>query len=331
MKSILSFSVLLLILILTISCSSEDQIYLFRGETMGTTYSVKIVASNIDKENIQIQIDELLKEVNLVFSTYIENSELSKINKHQKNSSIQITPVMRDLLLLSKKIYIESNGFYDPTVGPLVNLWGFGPSGKRNKPSKKEVQSALRNVGLDKVSVSENSLSKKKSEIYLDFSSIAKGQGVDDVGLVLESRGFKNYLVEIGGEVRARGKKPDGSFWSIGIEKPSQGTGESIQKVIQLKDQSIATSGSYRNYLKYGDVTFSHTINPKTGYPVSHKLVSVSVIHKSCANADAWATALMALGPDKGLVIASALGLNAYFLVKEGQAFKEVSSENWLK
>ncbi len=158
----------------------------------------------------------------------------------------------------------------------------------------------MSSIGIDNISIQGNQLSKRSAKIYLDFSSIAKGQGVDDVGLVLESRGFKNYLVEIGGEVRARGKKPDGSLWAIGIEKPSENLGQTIQKVVNLNNQSIATSGSYRNYLKYGNDVFSHTISPKTGRPIQHELVSVSVIAENCAKADGWATALMAMGPKKG-------------------------------
>jgi thiamine biosynthesis lipoprotein len=314
---------------LFISCVQSDKVYVFNGKTMGTYYSVKIVASDIDKENTQLQIDELLKEVNQVFSTYINNSEVSKINAHRSPKPISITPVMEQLLKLSKEIYEKSDRFFDPTVGPLVNLWGFGPDGKRYKPRKEEIENALRYVGLDKISILNGQVTKRESDIYLDFSSIAKGQGVDDLGLVLESRGFTSYLIEIGGEIRARGKKPDGNLWSIGIEKPSKERGQSVQKVLKLKNESIATSGSYRNYLKYGESIFSHTISPKTGYPIKHKLLSVSVIDKNCANADAWATALMSLGPEKGLDKANRLGLKAYFLVKDGSKFKEILSDSF--
>ena len=149
------------------------------------------------------------------------------------------------------------------------------------------------------------------------------------MALILTSIGFKSFLVEIGGEVRGQGLKPDGSKWRIGIEKPSEELGQAIQKIIDLENMSIATSGGYRNYLKYGDKIFSHTINPKTGRPVDHKLVSVSVLNPSCAVADAWATAFMVLGAEKGLDIANRLGLKAYFLVKTDKGFKELQSSKF--
>ncbi len=319
----------ILITLTFLSCRDDRQIYNFRGKTMGTYYSVKIVASDLDEQKIEAQIETLLKEVNLVFSTYLEGSEVSKINKHPSSTPLEITPVMKELLNLSEDIYLKSSGYFDPTVGPLVNLWGFGPNGKQKIPTEKNLEAKKKNVGFEKIFIQGNLLTKRDKDIYLDFSSIAKGQGVDDLSLVLESYGYKDYLIEIGGEVRARGKKPNGFFWAIGVEKPAQKLGQTIQKVINLENKSIATSGSYRNYLKYGDKVFSHTIDPKTGKPVTHKLVSVSVIDGSCARADGWATALMSMGPQKGLKLANELGLSAYFLVKDEQGFKELSSKKF--
>lgn len=322
----MKFIALTLIILIQISCSKSKDLIHLTGSTMGTYYSVKLY-SDQDKENLKVQVEEVLKEVNQVFSTYITDSEISRIN--QSSGEIEITPVFKEVLDLSLKINNESNGAFDPTVGPLVNLWGFGPNKERLKPSDKEIQKALENSGLNKLKIKENKLIKPSKEIYIDFSAIAKGQGVDDLGLVLESRGITDYLVEIGGEVRARGKKPDGKSWLVGIEKPSEKLGEAIQKVIKLDNLSIATSGGYRNYLKYGDKVFTHTIDPKTGYPVTHKLVSVSVLHKDCAVADAWATALMVLGDEKGLDIANRTGLKAYFLVKKDKDFIELKTENF--
>jgi thiamine biosynthesis lipoprotein len=299
------------------------------GKTMGTYYSVKVVGTDVDQESLKIQIDELLKEVNNVFSTYIDTSELSLLNKNRSMSSVKITPVLAEVLKLSKSIYNESRGAFDVTVGPLVNLWGFGPDKKRKKPSSELISKTLNSVGSKHFEISNNTVTKSKNNIYIDLSAIAKGQGVDDVSLILSSLGYKAFLVEIGGEVRAKGHKPDGSIWRIGIEKPSEKLGQAIQKVIELDNMSIATSGGYRNYLKYGDKIFSHTIDPKTGNPVNHKLVSVSVLNPSCAVADAWATAFMVLGVEKGLEIANRLGLKAYFLVKVDKGFKELQSSKF--
>jgi thiamine biosynthesis lipoprotein len=296
---------------------------------MGTYYSVKVVGSDVDREALKVQVDGLLKEVNNVFSTYIKDSELSKLNKSHLSIPIEITPVLAEVLKLSKSIYEDSEGAFDVTIGPLVNLWGFGPDKIRKQPTDQEIMKKMNDVGSDHFKLTESTIIKSKPNLYIDLSAIAKGQGVDDVALILSSIGFKSFLVEIGGEVRGQGLKPDGSKWRIGIEKPSEELGQAIQKVIDLENMSIATSGGYRNYLKYGDKIFSHTINPKTGRPVDHKLVSVSVLNPSCAVADAWATAFMVLGAEKGLDIANRLGLKAYFLVKTDKGFKELQSSKF--
>jgi thiamine biosynthesis lipoprotein len=315
------------IMLTLFSCLSEkEKLVHITGNTMGTYYSVKVVGSNIVIEDLKIQVDGLLKEVNNVFSTYIDDSELSRLNKNQSLTPIKITPVLADVLKLSKEIYKSSDGAFDVTVGPLVNMWGFGPDKIIERPTDEEIKKKMKAIGSDNFKIIEDSIVKSKENLYIDLSAIAKGQAVDDVALVLANKGFKSFLVEIGGEVRAQGQKPDGSKWRVGIEKPSKQLGQAIQKVVVLDKMSIATSGGYRNYLKYGDEVFSHTINPKTGTPVEHKLVSVSVLNENCAVADAWATAFMVLGAEKGLDIANRLGLKAYFLVKTDEGFKEIQS-----
>jgi len=312
------------------SClTKNEEVVHITGNTMGTYYSVKVVGADVDREALKVQVDGLLKEVNNVFSTYIKDSELSKLNKSHLSIPIKITPVLAEVLKLSKSIYKDSEGAFDVTIGPLVNLWGFGPDKIRKQPTDQEIMKKMSDVGSDHFRLIESTIIKSKPNLYIDLSAIAKGQGVDDVALILTSIGFKSFLVEIGGEVRGQGLKPDGSKWRIGIEKPSEELGQAIQKVIDLDNMSIATSGGYRNYLKYGDKIFSHTINPKTGRPVDHKLVSVSVLNPSCAVADAWATAFMVLGAEKGLDIANRLGLKAYFLVKTDKGFKELQSSKF--
>lgn len=317
------------VLFIFTSCQKAKDTVHITGSTMGTYYSVKVVAEKSDKEKLKVQIEELLKEVNQVFSTYIQDSELSKLNANKSLKEIKITPVLMEVLRQAKRVYTESEGAFDVTVGPLVNMWGFGPDKKRNKPTSEMIDQALKNIGADKFKLTEDSVIKSNSSLYIDLSAIAKGQGVDDVSLILKSLGYKNFLVEIGGEVRASGTKLDGSSWRVGIEKPSPKLGQAIQKVIALDNMSIATSGGYRNYLKYGDKVFSHTISPKTGLPVEHMLVSATVLDSSCAVADAWATAFMVLGSRKGLEIANRLGLKAYFLVKTDKGFKEIQSKHF--
>jgi thiamine biosynthesis lipoprotein len=200
------------------------------------------------------------------------------------------------------------------TVQPLVDLWGFGPNRRTEAPSDIEVLAALGNVGKGMIKLEQSSrmLTKAKIGVWLDLSAIAKGYAVDRVSDRLSSMGHTAHFVEIGGEVRTRGMKTDELPWRIGVESPK--ANGRVRLSLPLKDQAIATSGSYRNFRKYGDKTFSHTLDPRTGRPVTHKLVSVSVVHTSCMLADAWATALSVLGPQKGFELAEKLKLAASFV-----------------
>lgn len=293
---------------------------------MGTYYSIKVIGQNINEEKLKKDIDELLINFNLRFSTYIDESELSKLNQMEANTQAKLSKEMFDLIKLSQEISVKSEGAFDVTVGPLVNAWGFGPDGKRNIPTDEKIKSLKDYVGMNMFSLEGDKLSKKNKNVYIDLSAIAKGQGVDDVAMFLMHKGFKNGLVEIGGEVRALGTKPDKTLWKVGIEKPSEKLGEGIQAVVELNNQAMATSGSYRNYVKYKDKVFSHTIDPRTSYPVEHTLISVTVISDTCAKADGWATALMVLGPKKGLEVVEKFDIPAYFLVKTQDSFEVISS-----
>lgn len=301
------------------------------GKTMGTYYSIKIAGENVNKEKLSSEVDKLLKDFNQVFSTYINDSELSRINQQNPDLKIHLSSEMNEVLLLSKKLFKETKGAFDPTVGPIVNRWGFGPTKDLGKPSSDEIKVLMQKVGAKYFNLNNGVLTKQKAQLYIDLSAIAKGYAVDMVADYLRlHKGLKNILVEIGGEVKAQGRKAE-SLWAIGIEKPSNRLGSGIQKVVPLLNKSVATSGSYRNYLKYGDKVFSHTINPKTGMPVEHKLVSVTVIETKCAVADALATALMVMGPKKGLEYAQSKGHMAYFLVKTDSGFNEISSTAFKK
>ncbi|MAX65513.1 MAG: FAD:protein FMN transferase ApbE [Halobacteriovoraceae bacterium] len=304
-----------LLMFFFIACSSEKKFVSIEGKTMGTYYRVQLYSSE-SKEKLKADIDKFLRLFNQVFSTYIEDSEVSKINKH-KFDQIKISDSMKKLIELSQNISRKSYGYYDPTVAPLVNLWGFGPHKVKSAPEKRVIEQAIKKVGFNKLEVKDDRLYYLKG-MELDFSAIAKGYGVDELVKFLEYQGYANLLVEIGGELRARGHKADQTTWKVGIEGPNESLGASIIKVVPLKNKSMATSGSYRNYLKYGDKVFSHTIDPHTGMPVEHKTISVSVVHDYCADADAWATALMSMGAEKGLDIADKNGLAVFFQVKEG-------------
>ncbi|EAR60598.1 Thiamine biosynthesis lipoprotein ApbE [Oceanospirillum sp. MED92] len=315
---------LFLVLFLLSGCLAEPaKIQAYQGLTMGTTYTVKYVSSS-EQDNFKSEIDSALKAVNQSMSTYIADSELSLINQAQIGHEQALSTELNYVLQLAQKISQESNGAFDITVGPLVNMWGFGPDGRVVKaPTDNEIQSLYDHVGYAKVNLHDGRLIKD-TEIYLDLSAIAKGYGVDVIAELLEEKGIESYLVEIGGELRAKGLKPDGMEWRIAIETPTETFDRQIQKIIAVKDVGIATSGDYRNYFEENGVRFSHTIDPATGQPIKHKLASVTVLAQTCAEADAYATALMVMGAEDGYKFAQAHNIDAFFIVKNAQGFEEI-------
>lgn len=295
---------------------------------MGTTYHITVVKGDKQPPSAlsQSEIDELLLEVNASFSTYIDSSEVSTLNLYKGIEGQSKTPEFVALLEEAQRINLLTGGAYDITVGPLVNLWGFGPSFKEDDiPSNELIEQALSNVGFDSISIdADNGLVRKlKPEVYVDFSSIAKGYGVDQLADFIESKGYSNYMVEIGGEMRVNGHNPKGTRWRIAIEKPESST-RAIHKIIHITDIAMATSGDYRNFFLKDGVRFSHTINPKTGKPVRHNLASVTVLNESAATADALATAFMVLGEKKGYDLAMKRELPVFFLVKQRDGFNEL-------
>ncbi|WP_133502468.1 FAD:protein FMN transferase [Marinomonas balearica] len=300
----------------------------FSGPTMGTTYTVKFVTNERSPSTIDIKdsVDQVLVRVNKLMSTYDPSSELSLFNKSNVGQSIDVSRDIAHVIGAALKLSELTDGAYDVTVGPLVNLWGFGPGAKEDKvPTQEEIESAQQKVGFHYLSLDGVQL-EKTEDIYVDLSSIAKGFGVDQVAATLDSFGIHDYLVEVGGEIRTKGMKDDGSHWEIGIESP--GGGHSVaQKIIQADNLSIATSGDYRNYFEKNGVRYSHTIDPKTGKPITHRLVSVTIIADSVMLADGLATAINVLGPKKGLEFAERNDIAAYMLVKEDFGFKEEYSK----
>lgn len=276
----------------------------YSGETMGTYYSVKINSTH-ENNMLHSKIKAELKLINAQMSVFDTNSEVSHINKEEAGVWIDLSDDMAFLLKSAYEIYKKSDGYFDPTVGKLVDLWGFGVSQQNKTPTDEEIKDVLVYTGFDKLEFSKDfkRVKKKHSNVYLNLSALAKGYGVDRVAELLEKEGYNNYVVEIGGEVRAKGKRDDETNgWNIGVVNPK--TGENVY-VITLKDFTVATSGDYRNFYYSGDKRFSHTISPKTGYPVENSLTSVSIFDKSCMVADAMATAFMAWGDKKALKYAN--------------------------
>jgi thiamine biosynthesis lipoprotein len=271
------------------------------GMTMGTIrYSVKYFQE--DEKNYSAEIDSLLKVWNLSLSTYIPESEISRFNSGDSCFQFE-SKYFLPVLKASKRVYEKSGGAFDPTVGPLVNAWGFGPE-KSMTPDSSRVDSLRTLVGFNKISFDEDRVCKNSQGIKLDFSAIAKGNAVDIVADFLESKGIENLLVEIGGEIVCRGSKPGNAPWVTAIEDPTVKVyDQKILAIAELFDKAVATSGNYRNYYVQDGRKYAHTINPATGYPVFHELLSASVFAENCMIADAYATAFMVLGLQGALKI----------------------------
>lgn len=262
---------------------------------MGTTYQVKYYSE--DETDLKPLIDSVLKQVNASLSTYIPGSTISRFNQSSSYS------VVDDYFITNyekaKAIGFSSNGAFDMTVMPLVNAWGFGFKKMAEEVDSLLIDSLLKNIGPDKVWLNGDTLFKSNSAVMVDFSALAKGFGVDEVGRFLESFGIQTYMVEIGGEILAKGRKPGGENWLVAIEKPiddQSGTQKQIELVLPLQDRAMATSGNYRNFYVRDGKKLAHEIDPKTGYPVNHNLLSATVIANDCMTADAWATAFMVMG-----------------------------------
>jgi thiamine biosynthesis lipoprotein len=296
---------------------------------MGTTYSIKIAADKdqiekIDAEKFQNSVDSILIQVNKEMSTYIPESEISIFNQSKSTEWFPISKDFANVMEMSLYISQKSAGAFDITVGPIVNLWGFGPDYKLEYvPTQKEIEMGLLSVGYNNIFVNPEppSIKKKIKDIYIDLSAIAKGFGVDKVSDYLEVKNIENYMVEIGGEVRTSGKNAKSNKWQIGISTPDGGV--NLQRVVSLSGNSIATSGDYRNYFEKDGVRYSHTIDPRTGMPINHTLASVTVIHGSCMIADGMATAITVLGPDEGYELAIKEELPIFMIVREGNEFVE--------
>jgi len=288
------------------------------GLTMGTTSTVKIVTGPLEvaaQQAVQREIEATLTQVNAEMSTYQADSELSKLNASTLTAVQPASAPLHAVLTEALHIGRLSHGAFDVTVGPLVNAWGFGPDGEQTPPDA-ETTAALRlRVGLDKLSLGAGTVTKARPDVYIDLSAIAKGHGVDRIAATLESLGHSEYLVEIGGELRARGLNRTERHWRVGIEKPDP-EARALMEIVALDDASLATSGDYRNFYEKDGKRISHTIDARTGRPIEHRLASVSVVHPSCATADGMATALNVLGPDEGYALALEQNLPALFIVR---------------
>lgn len=307
---------------LLMSACSKPREYPFSGKTMGTSYHIKVVSErSMDQAKVRAEVDQCLERVNQSMSTYRPDSEISRFNAMpQADTPFKISPDFLRVMLWAREIYRLTGGAWDGTVNPLVNLWGFGPKGPLQRmPSPDEVATARLQVGFDHIEIdSSGFLIKKRPDVTLDLASIAKGYGVDQVAISLKSLGFRDFLVEIGGEIFAAGRRMDGKPWRVGINRPqAEAAADEVYKVVPLMDSAMATSGDYRNYVQLEGRTFSHVIDPRTGYPIRNWVVSASVIADNCTLADGLATALMVMGATEGIDLLDRLkGVEGLIIVR---------------
>ncbi|WP_434341555.1 FAD:protein FMN transferase [Motilimonas cestriensis] len=310
-----------------ITACSKDQVQsapmvVIEGATMGTYYRVKVVTDKItDQAAFQAEIDKRLELVNDQMSTYRPNSELSLFNQAEQSHQVSADTIA----VVQKGIELAqlTQGALDITVGPLVNLWGFGPDARpTHSPSAEKIAERKAITGIEHLSVSGLTLKKAIPELYVDLSSIAKGFGVDQIAEYIESLGEQHYLVDIGGELRMKGSNDKHLPWRIAVEKPVTNE-RAIQEIVLPVDNAVATSGDYRNYFEEDGERFSHMINPITGMPIKHKLVSVTVIDKSSMVSDGLATAIMVMGPKLGYDFAVQQKLPVFMITKTETGFSE--------
>lgn len=290
----------LLFLAIFTSCNKKTEIPYQRIEGMAFGTSFHISFDQANTEVTEADIDSLIHAMNRSLSTYMPESDISKINKG--DTTIVVDALFEEVFNKSAKIFKETEGAFDPTIGVLVNAWGFGPGNSLTQMGQSQVDSLLVFVGFDKIKLKNRKLIKEHPETYLDFNANAKGFAVDLIGRFLESREIRNYLIEIGGEIRARGVNPKNQPWRVAIEKPNFDGSRSFQTIVALKDESIATSGNYRKFKidSLSGEKYAHTIDTKSGYPSKSNLLSASVIASlDCADVDAYATAFMAMGLEK--------------------------------
>ncbi len=326
----LFLAILVISFIFVISCDKNPEVSEISGFALGTTYSIKIVAvkEKVDFDQIKTRIVNLLAAHESSFSVYEANSEISRFNTNSTTSWQHFSPEMISVLVESDRIAKQTQGAFDYTIGNLIEVWGFGKQQRKAViPEKQEIIQGIETSGFGKISlnVSESSAKKTDEKLTLNLSAIAKGYAVDQVAGLLEENGISNYLVEIGGEIKTSGTKPQGKPWVVAIERPVP-TERSIQRVMHLESNAMATSGDYRNYFEIKGKRFSHTINPKTGWPVNNKIASVSVITPSCMRSDAMATALMVMGFEKGFAFAKQHGYAVFWILKEDGEFVEKHS-----
>ncbi len=303
-------------------CLFSDTVETFGGPTMGSTYSVKYVRGSgmPGVEQIQPEVERILADIDRQMSTYRSDSDIERFNEAPGDTCMAMPEPVLTLVRAGDRLSRLSEGSFDLTLEPLLNLWGFGPKARAEKvPSAEELAAVREQFGYQHLSIQGDQLCKD-APVQVDFNSIAAGYAVDRIAERLQSLGLTSYLVEATGELKAVGKKPDGSPWRIAIEAPQSGE-RVAQKILALDGYGVSSSGDYRNYFEENGRRYSHTLDPQTGAPISHKLAAVTVVHAETLQADGLSTLLMVLGPERGYAFAEREGIAAFFVTREGDGF----------
>ncbi len=320
---------------LLLSCEKEvedtTKTLILKGQALGTTWTVKVISSNpIDEDELQADLAAKIEETEKIFSHWRPDSKLYQINASLSTEPISVPPLLHALLKHAKWMHEQTKGAFDPTIAPLVNLWGFGPVSQNRLriPKEDEIKDALEQVGMNQLEILDgNRIRKKRPDLQIDLSASAKGEIIDQVCEMLDGRGFNNYLVEIGGEIRAHGNGKSGEGWTIALEDGAEGKTNELSTV-SLRNYSVATSGTYRQTKPNPESNkpATHLIDPRTGRSVEHNLVAVNVLAPTARDADALATALMILGPEQGMALAEEMHLSARFCLKETNGSRMILS-----
>ena len=306
--------------------STELQRYSLNGETMGTRYTALFyAAAGIDTDAISHNLTRAVARVDQQMSTWKPDSDLNRLNAAPEQQWVSVPEELATVLSAALRVSQQSGGAFDIAVGDLVDAWGFGPAEQTiTEQALTTSPHARLSASAALVIDTQRNQVRKRAPLQLDLNGIAKGFGVDELARCLDGLGITRYLVGIDGEMRARGVKPDGQCWAVALEKPSRGVRE-VMGVMELGDAAIATSGDYRHWVDVAGQSYAHTMNPATGAPLCNPLAAVTVVASSCMLADAWATALMVLGETEGPRLAQERGMDALFVLRDGQQFKEIS------
>ncbi len=327
-------STLLFMVLLQAGCSEQPnkipEMLTLSGSTMGTTFHLKYYASSdplSNTENIRSVVRELLDSIEQKMSTYLPDSEISRFNRAEANQWVAVSQQTLNVINIALTISHNTHGAFDVSVAPLVNLWGFGPNFSTDSiPAPQTIKNMLKQIDYHAIQLRDKPPAILKTHaMSIDLSGVAKGYAVDQVAELLNSLNIKTFMVEIGGEIRTHGRKNDNQSWKIGVESP-QTELRSVQRILEISDWAVATSGDYRNFFEKDGKRYSHTIDPVTGYPVTHNLASVTILTQQAAQADALATALVVMGPTKALLFANTHKLLALLIIRDGTTYAEIAS-----